>query len=217
MCIRDSLKDSKSTSGAYLVLIGPRTYVPITWFAKKQGAVSHSSSEAEVISLDASLRTEGIPALLLWDLIREIFLAGGDIRPKKTRQTPKYVTAGTDPLKSILHDVDYVPSNLPPSKGGGQLIILEDNDAVIKMCIKGRSPNMRHVARTHRVDLDFLFERIREDTGIFLRFIGTKLQVADLFTKGSFNAQDWKNLTMLANIGPLRDFGHKKELSLIHI
>ena len=45
------LKDSKSTSGAYLVLIGPRTYVPITWFAKKQGAVSHSSSEAEVFLL----------------------------------------------------------------------------------------------------------------------------------------------------------------------
>ena len=35
----DSLEDSKSTTGAYLVLVGPRTFVPITWICKKQGAV----------------------------------------------------------------------------------------------------------------------------------------------------------------------------------
>ena len=45
------LEDAKSTSGAYLVLVGPRTFVPLSWFCKKQGAVSHSSSEAEIIAL----------------------------------------------------------------------------------------------------------------------------------------------------------------------
>ena len=35
---------------------------------------------------------------------------------------------------------------------------MEDNDAVIKMCIKGRSPALRHVARTHRINLDWLSE-----------------------------------------------------------
>ncbi len=66
------LRDSKSTSGALLVLVGPRTWVPITWFCKKQGAVSHSSSEAEVISLDAAVRMEGIPVLSLWDLVIDV-------------------------------------------------------------------------------------------------------------------------------------------------
>jgi hypothetical protein len=58
------LRDSKSTTGAYLCLVGPNTFVPITWLCKKQGAVSHSSSEAEVIALDAGVRMEGIPALI---------------------------------------------------------------------------------------------------------------------------------------------------------
>ena len=36
---------------------------------KKQTSVSHSSTESEIISLDAGLRLDGIPALELWDLI----------------------------------------------------------------------------------------------------------------------------------------------------
>ena len=36
---------------------------------KKQTSVSNSSTESEIISLDAGLRLDGIPALDLWDLI----------------------------------------------------------------------------------------------------------------------------------------------------
>ena len=36
---------------------------------KKQTAVSHSSTESEIISLDAGLGLDGIHALDLWDLI----------------------------------------------------------------------------------------------------------------------------------------------------
>ena len=39
------------------------------WMCKKQTSVSHSSTESEIISLDAELRMDGIPALDLWDLI----------------------------------------------------------------------------------------------------------------------------------------------------
>jgi hypothetical protein len=70
------------------------------------------------------------------------------------------------------------------------------------MTVKGRSPNMRHVPRTHRVDLDWLFERIRKDPGIFIKFVGTKEQIADILTKGSFTASQWQALCRLAQIGP---------------
>ena len=40
---------------------------------KKQTSVSHSSTEAETISLDAGLRTDVIPALDFWDLVKEVF------------------------------------------------------------------------------------------------------------------------------------------------
>ena len=36
---------------------------------KKQTAVSHSSTESEIISLDTGLRLNCLPALELWDLI----------------------------------------------------------------------------------------------------------------------------------------------------
>ena len=41
--------------------------------------------------------------------------------------------------------------------------VCEDDEAVIKMIIKGRSPRMRHVSRTHKVALDWLFDRINLD------------------------------------------------------
>ena len=61
--------DSKFTSGGTLCVFGSHTYVPISWMCKKQTSVSHSSSESEIISLDAGLRLDSIPALNLWDLI----------------------------------------------------------------------------------------------------------------------------------------------------
>ena len=63
------LEDSKSTSGRTLCIFGSHTFVPISWMCKKQTAVSHSSTESEIISLDTGLRLDGLPALELWDLI----------------------------------------------------------------------------------------------------------------------------------------------------
>ena len=66
------LEDSKSTSGGPLCIFGGHTFVPTSWTCKKQTSVSHSSTEAEVISLDAGLRMGGIPALDFWDLFTEV-------------------------------------------------------------------------------------------------------------------------------------------------
>ena len=63
------LEDSKSTSGGTLCIFGSHTFVPISWMCKKQTAVSHCSTESEIISLDTGLRLDGLPALDLWDLI----------------------------------------------------------------------------------------------------------------------------------------------------
>ena len=57
------------TSGGTLFIFGSHTVVPISWMCKNQTSVSYSSTESEIISLDAGLRLDGIPALDLWDLI----------------------------------------------------------------------------------------------------------------------------------------------------
>ena len=45
------------------------TFVPINWMCKKQTSVCHSSTETEIISLDAGLRMDGILPLDLWNLV----------------------------------------------------------------------------------------------------------------------------------------------------
>ena len=64
------------------------------------------------------------------------------------------------------------------------LYVFEDNGAVIKMIIEGRSPTMRHVSRTHRVALAWLFDRINLYTKIQIRHIDTRHQLADMLTEG---------------------------------
>ena len=64
---------------------------------------------------------------------------------------------------NVLNNIDYVPSNVQSSHQEAVLYVFEDNEAVIKRIIKGRSSSMRHVSRTHRVALDWLFDRINLD------------------------------------------------------
>ena len=52
-----------------------------------------------------------------------------------------------------LDSVDFISSNVNYSRHEALLYVFEDNEAVIKMIIKGRSPTIRHVSRTHRVAL----------------------------------------------------------------
>ena len=81
------------------------------------------------------------------------------------------------------------------------LVVFEDNEAVLKMCVKGRVPTLRHVTRTHRVDLDWIVERIKIDTGISMKYVKTSEQLADMLTKASFVAPLWKSLLKLHQIG----------------
>ena len=68
------LEDSKSTSGGTLCTFGSHTFVPISWMCKKQTSVSHSSTESEVISLDAGLRLDGISPHLIYGIWSSQFL-----------------------------------------------------------------------------------------------------------------------------------------------
>ena len=47
----------------FCVYLDVTTFVPKSWMCKKQTSVSHCSTEAEIIPLDAGLCMDGIPAL----------------------------------------------------------------------------------------------------------------------------------------------------------
>ena len=96
--------------------------------------------------------------------------------------------------------MDSVPSNVNSSHQEALLYVFEDDKAVIKMITKGRSSTMRHVSRTHRVALDWLFDRINLDPQIQIKSIDTKNQLADMLTKGNFTRNEWNHLLCLFNI-----------------
>ena len=66
---------------------------------------------------------------------------------------------------------------------------------------------MKHVLRTFRVDTDFMIELVRTDPGVFLKYVNTKDQLADILTKGSFTAATWHVLCDLCCLGPKMDSG----------
>ena len=113
---------------------------------------------------------DGIPALDLWDLVLEVLhsssnqvhghqeRARGNLQRNKpsSKHTNTQIEIQTQPKDLELSNVDYASSNAKSSRSGAVLYIFEDNEAVIEMTVKGRSPTMRHVSRTHRVSLYWL-------------------------------------------------------------
>ena len=164
---------------------------------KKQTSVSHSSTESEIICLDAGLRLDRTPALDLWKLI--VSVLGNTIQTTERPGRPVIIDKSQrcQGKTNVLSSVDFAPSNVQSSRQEALLYVFEDNEAVIKMIMKGRSPTMRHVSRTHRVALDWLFDRINLDPNIQIKYIDTKNQFADILTKGNFTRDEWNYLWCL--------------------
>ena len=60
---------TRFTSGVFLALVGPSTFIPLSAVSKRQTAASHSTPEAEIVAADLGIRTEGLPALCLWEVL----------------------------------------------------------------------------------------------------------------------------------------------------
>ncbi|CAE8687660.1 unnamed protein product, partial [Polarella glacialis] len=60
---------ARSTSGVFLGIYGKNTFVPVAAQAKKQSCVSHSTPEAELVAANLALRTQGLPALEVFDKV----------------------------------------------------------------------------------------------------------------------------------------------------
>ena len=100
---------------------------------------------------------DGIPALDLWDLIVPVL--HGNTNQSKQVQGDPYKSPTRRKIHGKIDDLDnveFISSNANSSRKEALFYIFEDNEAVIKMIIKGRSPTVRHVSRTHRVALDWL-------------------------------------------------------------
>ena len=178
------LEDSKSISGGTLCIFGSHTFVPISWMCKKQAAVSHNSTEFEIISLDTGLRLDGLPALELWDLLVN------DVHKRHKSQRKI----------DVMENIDSVPSNVQSSRQEALLYVFEDNEAVIKMIIKGKSPTRDIFPGPTELRLIRCSIELTLDPKMRIKYIDTKNQLADIWTKGNFTRDEWNHLLTLFNI-----------------
>ena len=109
------------------------------------------------------MRLDGIPALDLWDLIVSVLGDTTQTPERPGRPVIKDKSQKSQGKTNVLNNIDCVPSNVQDSHQEALLYVFEDNEAVIKMIIKGRSPITRHVSRTRRVAFDWLFDQINLD------------------------------------------------------
>ena len=136
------LEDSKSTSGGTLCIFGSHTFVPISWMCKKQTSVSHSSTESEIISLDAGLRLEGIPALDSWDLIVAV-LHGNTYQNNQERWDPHKSPTRKKIFGKIddLDNVDFIPSKRPIFTSGSFVLCVWRQRSSDQDDHKGKKPD----------------------------------------------------------------------------
>ena len=92
---------------------------------------------------------------------------------------------------------DRVSSNVQSARQEALLYVFEDNEAVIKMMVKERSPTMRHGSRTQKVALDWLFDRNQFGPKNSTSSTSTpKNQFVDILTKGKFTRDEWNHLVL---------------------
>ena len=91
---------------------------------KKQTSVSHSSTESEIISLDAGLRMECFPALDLWDLVIEVLVM--------THRIPKPTQACTQETGVEIQSTHKIKQVLD------QNVDLSNTDQVLSSGVHGR-------------------------------------------------------------------------------
>ena len=99
--------------------------------------------------MDVGLRLDGILALDLWDLIVSDFGSVSQILDRTGRPVNTERSQRSQGKINVLNNIDSVPSNVQSSRQEPLLHVFEDNEAVIKMIIKRKSPTMRHVSRTY--------------------------------------------------------------------
>ena len=80
-----------------------------------------------------------------------------------------------------------------------ELVIHEDNQATILVVKKGYSPKLRHISRTHKVNLGCISEQSAPGSGISIQYVDTNQQAQDIFTK-ALPPQKWGSALKLLGI-----------------
>jgi hypothetical protein len=79
------------------------------------------------------------------------------------------------------------------------LRMMEDNEAMVKICHSGKNPTMRYPNRTHKVGVSWLMEVFHVPECDVYK-IDAKLQAADIGTKRITCVDTWRSICVLINL-----------------
>ena len=102
---------------------------------------------------------------------------------------------------NVLNNIDCVPSNVQFSHQETLLYVFEDNEAVIKMIIKGKESHNETCfpEPTELLLIGYSIESIWTQKSKSNN-MDTKNQLADMLTKGNVTRDEWNHLLCLFNI-----------------
>ena len=83
--------------------------------------------------------------------------------------------------------------------GASEMVLLEDDQATIRILESGRSRPFRHTDKTQRLILAWLAEQFGRRHFVLV-YVASILQAADIFTKPLSNAEEWDKLIKLLAI-----------------
>ena len=203
--------DSKSTSGSAIVLVDPNTYYPLNAFSKKQTVVAISSTEAEVVAANHSMRAEGISMLALFEhlnLFKKLQAkpARDAAKPQEdtvfTRIDPEIddICNGNVDTGCSVADINSLKASFPEFY---QVKFMEDNQATITVMSTGSSASTRHMNKTQNINFKWLKQQF-ECKQFDLLNVGTNFQVADILTKAFTRPALWLHAIQLIGIGPTK-------------
>ena len=89
-----------------LCIFVDHAFLPISWACEKPTAASHSSTKAEVMSLNTGFRMEGLPALVLWESVIDV------LEPPASRARSDPSRQFDSKTSQITQEaIDHVPPN----------------------------------------------------------------------------------------------------------
>jgi hypothetical protein len=183
---------AKSTSGVLIAIGGPHSYFAINWISNKQTCQSHSTAEAEIIAADVALRVEGIPALQLWETLSHMMNNKPMPGVYEQRFGPNTINWTIADMVADENNVRIESINIP-------MHFHEDNQAAIQVIKTGRNPTMRHLGRTHKIDIGWLHNVFARGL-CSLGYCDTEKQAADMFTKSFAEKTKWHTVCGLVGL-----------------
>ena len=112
-----------------MCIFGSTTFVLVlvSWMCKKQTAVSHSSTESDIISPNAGFRVEGLPALDLWDIVIEVLRStNNNVQPSVTLHSKTEVRKSKEDRRFINCLMWIMRPQTHSSQNDSQLYIFEE-------------------------------------------------------------------------------------------